>query len=530
MTANPRLRPLALSLISALLLWCAFPGGGGLWPLLAIALVPLLVALPLMGAGQAALTAFAAGICHFLLSLYWIVTVLGRYGGLPVFITVPALVLLAAYMAVYIAGFAVAARLLLNSVSPLPALFGIPALWVGMEWLRAQLFTGFPWMDIGYGLGDAPRLIQLADLFGHGGISFLIILVNSLLALTILRRKLLRSLVIPAVAVLVVLIPAGVYSYLRWQAVADELTDSAAHSMLMGVVQGNIDQSEKWSPENQQATLTTYLRNSQSLFVEQHPDLLVWPETALPFYPQDYSDLGVLHGLVAQYDTALLTGAPWYEVVDRGSRDFRYFNSAQLLEPGGSFAASYYKSHLVPFGEYVPLKKLLPFLAPLVEAVGDFSPGSVGQPLEWRGARIGVLICFESIFPELGRKWSENGANVLVNLTNDAWYGKSSAPYQSMAMTVFRAVETRRSVVRSANTGISGFIDPLGRVKEPSPIFTIWADAERVVLMAGQTVFVRWGYLFPPACLIMGLLLTGAAVLRARNTLYWRRVAENPVT
>jgi apolipoprotein N-acyltransferase len=300
--------------------------------------------------------------------------------------------------------------------------------------------------------------------------------------------------------------------------------------MQMGVVQGNIDQSEKWSPENQQATLTAYLRNSQSLFVEQHPDLIVWPETALPFYPQNYSDLGVLHGLVAQYDTALLTGAPWYEIIDRSTRNIRYFNSAQLLEPGGAFTASYYKSHLVPFGEYVPLKKLLPFLAPLVEAVGDFAPGAVGEPLEWRGARLGVLICFESIFPELGRKWSENGANVLVNLTNDAWYGKSSAPYQSMAMTVFRAVETRRSVVRSANTGISGFIDPLGRVEEPSPIFTTWARSERVALMTGQTAFVRWGYLFQPACLIVGLLLTGTAVLRARNTLCWQRLAENPVS
>lgn len=530
MTVNPRLRPLVLSLSSALLLWCAFPGGGGLWPLLAVALVPLLVALPRMNGRQAALTAFAAGILHFLLSLYWIVTVLGRYGGLPVFVTVPALLLLAVYMAVYIACFAVAARLLLNAVSPLPALLGIPAVWVGLEWLRGQLFTGFPWMDIGYGLGNVPQLIQPAELFGHGGISYLLLLVNSLLALAVLRRKSLRSLAVPSVVTLLVLSAAGFYSYQRWQQVAAELADSAVPSMQMGVVQGNIDQSEKWSPENQQATITTYLRNSQSLFSEHHPELIVWPETALPFYPQEYSDLGVLHGLVAQYDTALLTGAPWYEIVDRSKRDIRYFNSAQLLEPGGTFTASYYKSHLVPFGEYVPMKKLLFFLAPLVEAVGDFAPGTVGEPLQWRGARLGVLICFESIFPELGRKWSENGANVLVNLTNDAWYGKSSAPYQSMAMTVFRAVETRRSVVRSANTGISGFIDPLGRVEEPSTIFTAWARSERVVLMTGQTVFVRWGYLFQPACFIIGLLLTGAVALRARGTLYWRSLAEKPVT
>lgn len=517
MLAALRRRPLVFAPFTALLLWCGYPGGGGLWPLLAVALVPLIVALPSLSGKKAALAGFATGTLQYLLLLYWIVIVLGRYGGLPVFISIPALLLLACYMASYVAGFAVLARIFILYTSPLCALFGIPVLWVAADWLRGQLFSGFPWMDIGYGLGNVPQLIQLADLFGHSGITFLIVLINSFIALVLMSKRPLQSLVYPGFLAFAVLCLAAIYSNMRWQAISDALVDPAAESMVIGIVQGNIDQSEKWSPGNQQATITTYLQNSRSLFTEKRPELIVWPETALPFYPQTFSDLGVLHDLVAQYDTALLTGAPWFEIIDRSTKDIRYFNSAQLLEPGGTFTSSYYKSHLVPFGEYVPLKKLLPFLAPLVEAVGDFSPGRVERPLPWRNSRIGVLICFESIFPDIGRKWSENGANVLVNLTNDAWYGKSSAPYHSIVMSVFRAVETRRSVVRSANTGISGFIDPLGRVHEPSQIFTTWAGAEDVILMEDQTSFVRWGHFFPQACLVAGLLLTVHSVGRSRK-------------
>lgn len=509
--------PFVLSLFTALLLWCAYPGGGEVWPILSVALVPFFIALPLVDGKKAALAGFATGILHYLLLLYWIVIVLGRYGGLPGFISIPALVMLASYMASYIAGFAVFARLLFIYGSPLSILLGIPALWVTTDWLRGQLFTGFPWMDIGYGLGNVPELIQLADLFGHHGISFLVVLINCLIALPLIKKIPLRSFLSPLLLATAVLMAVAGYSIVRWQTVSTILGNPAIESMAIGIVQGNIDQSRKWSPDNQEATLSAYLEGSRSLFADKRPELIVWPETALPFYPQTYSDLHFLRDLTAQHDTALLTGTPWFEIIDRSKKDIRYFNSAQLLEPDGAFTGSYYKSHLVPFGEYVPMKKLLPFLAPLVEAVGDFSPGSVEQPLLWRSSRIGVLICFESIFPEIGRAWSISGANVLVNLTNDAWYGKSSAPYHSIVMSVFRAVEIRRSVVRSANTGISGFIDPLGRIEEPSRIFTPWAGVGDVMLMDGQTVFVRWGYLFPQFCLLAGVLCITLAKGRRRK-------------
>ena len=189
-----------------------------------------------------------------------------------------------------------------------------------------------------------------------------------------------------------------------------------------------------------------------------------------------------------------------------------------LMKPNEGFSFGYYKSHLVPYGEYVPLQKYLTFLAPLVEAAGNFSRGRIEQPLQAGNIDAGVLICFESIFPELGRAWIEAGANLLVNLTNDAWYGKSSAPHQSWAMTVYRSVETRRSLVRSANTGISGFIDPLGRIAGDSALFVEWADAEEVPLLTGTTFFVRQGYLFAPICGVVAcVIIVIAAINRKRD-------------
>ena len=513
-----RFWPVALSLASALLLWVAFPGGGELWPILAVALVPLFFSLAHVNGREAVICGFITGTVHYLLQLYWIVIVLGRYGGLPLSIAVPALVLLAGYMALYMSAFAVCGRRLLLSGSPLTALLGLPALWVGADWLRGWVFTGFPWMDIGYALGNVPQLIQTAELFGHGAVSFLLVMVNTLVVLAITRRHALPTLILPTVVALFICGSAALYSTWRWQEVSAALADPARKTMTVGVVQGNVDQSVKWSPANQQQTVTTYLDYTTALFNDMHPDLVVWPETALPFYPQTYPDTGVLYDLTARNHTALLTGAPWYEMVDQDRKNIRYYNSAQLIEEDNGFVASYYKSHLVPFGEYVPLKKLLPFLAPLVENVGDFTPGQVAKPLVLHNGRIGILICFESIFSDLARKWSENGANMLVNLTNDAWYGKSSAPYHSMAMTVFRAVENRRSVVRSANTGISGFIDPLGVIHNPSPIFATWSASREIVLMNGETIFVRWGYLFPFMSLLVGLLFSRFALTAARRT------------
>jgi len=511
-------RCLALALLSGGLLWLGFPGGGELPGVLALALLPVLLVAQRAGSGRAAfLAGLLAGMVHFALLLYWIVIVLGRYGGLNLAVSLLALTLLVVYMSLYFGLFVLGARQLLGSLPAAAALWLVPALWVGLDWLRGLLFTGLPWMDLGYALYQTPWVIQVSDLVGHHGVSFLLVLVNTLLML-LCRRCAVRPALLLAAPVLLLLLGAGWYSQLRLTGVQESLAASDRPAFPVGVVQGNIDQSEKWSTAMQQATVDGYISLTRGLFVNDRPALVVWPETALPFYPQAEGKLTPVRALVAGENFALLTGAPWYEKVDSEPVRLQFFNSALLLEADGGLVGRYDKHHLVPFGEYVPLKKLLPFLAPLVETVGDFTPGGIEQPLVAGKLRIGTLICFESVFPELSRAWVNAGANILVNLTNDAWYGKSSAPWHSLAMAVFRAVETRRSLVRSANTGISAFIAPTGEILLRSELFVTWAGQARMTLSDERTIWVRFGYLFAPICLLfaVGGLLRGSLLLRYR--------------
>lgn len=501
---------LLLTAATVLLLWLALPGGGGFWPLLAVACVPLFTCL-FRGTRRQALTyGLLAGVGHFLLQLYWIVFVLGHYGGLPLFLSVPALLLLVLYMAAYVMGFSFLANLFVRRFSAGLSLWLLPCAWVGMDWLRSFLFSGFPWMDLGYGLAGVPVLLQSADIWGHYGLTFLVVLVNTLFAFLLLNiggKRVAMRLVVP-VSLLLVLV--AVYSAGRWQQLNSR--GSEGESMTVAVIQGNVDQSQKWLPARQQETVRNYLEQSRrSMLGTPRPELLIWPETALPFYPVAHPLLEPVQGFVSREQVMLLTGAPWYERDGDGQGEVAFFNSSLLFDSKGEIVARTSKTHLVPFGEYVPLRRFLPFIEPLVEAVGDFSPGRIHEPPACQKAKIGVLVCFESIFPDISRKWVDAGATLLVNMTNDAWYGRSSAPYQTLAMTRLRAVETRRAVVRSANTGFSAFIDPLGRLQQLSPLFVPWGAADRVQIMEGRTLFVRGGYFFGSACFVM--MIAGCAGL-----------------
>ncbi len=506
--------PLAMPLLT----WVALPGRFSWWPLLLICLVPLLLS---VGAAPTARQAFgrglAAGILFYLLQIYWIVPVLMDYGHLPWYLAVPALLLLAGYMGLYLGVFCVGFRRLSQGRGTLSCLFGAAALWVGLDWLRSWLFSGFPWMDLGYGFWASPRLIQAADLFGHYGYTFSVVVINIALYQMLVARFSLRRNAVGLTAIAAVCLLLYGYSQIRWQRIEGRLAQ--AETPVIGIVQGNVEQDRKWSPAERQRTVRNYLDLSEALRTAAAPELIVWPETALPFYPRNSELLLPVTDFVRSGRQPLLTGAPWYEVFEEhGSRLISYYNSALLLLPGERAEAKYFKSHLVPFGEYVPLRRYLPFIEPLVEAAGHFTPGRIEEPLVTGSIRAGVLICFESIFGDLGRHWVESGANVLVNVTNDAWYGRSSAPYQSWAMTVFRSVETRRSLVRSANTGISGIVDPLGRVVRQSDLFVPWSVAAPVALLEERSPFVRGGYLFAPFCALAAVLILLPGVKRTQRS------------
>jgi apolipoprotein N-acyltransferase len=512
----PSSRGFLSAAFSVLLLWLGLQLNSWSWPLLTVAWVPLLIYVTSAPRRQALVCTLLTGLGHFVLQLYWIVFVLGHYGGLPLFVSIPALLLLSLYMTSYLLVFVLLTQLFVTRFSAHASLWLLPAAWVGMEYLRSLVLTGFPWMDMGYGVASVPLLYQSADIWGHAGISYLLLLVNSFFLLSsraAWQRKSVLPLALPLVLVCGVAIS---YSPWRWRQV--EASFAGQEVLNIAVVQGNVEQKQKWQLARARSTVSGYVQQSLQLMDDDHglrPDLLVWPETALPFFPINNPLQIPVEELVRDNNVQLLSGAPWYTKSGPGPKDIRYYNSALLFDSSGSIVARSSKNHLVPFGEYVPLKKFLPFIAPLVEAVGDFSRGEIRDALPVKSARLGVLICFESIFPGLSRKWVDAGANVLVNITNDAWYGNSIAPYQTLAMTRLRAVETRRSVVRSANTGFSGFIDPLGRITEQSPLFVSYGATRPVILMQERTLFVRWGYLFAPGCLLLVAALWLWLILRS---------------
>lgn len=498
------------------LLWLGLPGGGGFWPLLPVACVPFLVAISRANRRQVFLFAFYFGTVHFLIQLYWIVFVIGHYGGLPLYLSLPALILLCVYLSIYIVFFSQLVRCFLAHFSPFVCLWLIPCAWVAMDYLRSFVFSGFPWMDLGYGMVDMPFLLQVADVFGHYGLTFILVLLNSFFAFCIYYRNELRQMKQMVLTVFLVLLCCVSYSVWRLQQVDRQL--AKAPVLTVGVVQGNIDQGQKWNPKRQGTTVKTYLDQSVLLMRGSVvPDLLLWPETALPFFPPGHPLTRVIGSVLRDEKVMLLTGSPWFERENAKAENLKVLNSSLLFNTNGKIVSMTAKSHLVPFGEYVPLKRFLPFIAPLVEGVGDFIPGKIENPPACKNGRIGVLICFESIFPDISRKWVDAGANIMVNITNDAWYGRSSAPHQTLAMTRMRAVETRRSVVRSANTGFSAFVDPLGRLAETSPLFVPWQSTGRASLMEGHTFFVRGGFAFAPGCLIVILAALMACARKRKN-------------
>jgi len=515
---------LPLALATSLILWAASPGQWAVTPLAWIALVPLLLAVRGLAPKAGATLGLISGVSYYLSLIYWIIIALGRYGGLPPWLTLPALLGLALYMSLSLAGFAAT---MAWTAHRLPPTLIAPLTWVSLDLIRGWLFTGFPWLDLGYSQYALPQINQVADLTGHHGITFLIVMINALIAEIIpwgrnpdgrqqtAADTKYHGLTVRLLAVVMLICACG---YSLWRGPYIQAAMAQAPAVSLGLIQGNIDQSEKWLPELQQQTVDTYLALSAEAAGQGATDAVIWPETALPFFPSQHRLFQlVADSVAAPGSPSLLTGAPHFET-NPATGQTEYFNSAFLISatPSSEVTAlqRYAKEHLVPFGEYIPLQRYLPAAMPLVQTMGNFSPGTDPAPLIAGKTRFGVLICFESIFPELARLRTLHGANILVNLTNDAWYGRSSAPYQQVPMAVLRAIENRRSLARPANTGISCLIDPLGTVLAQTPIFETKILTGRLPLLDGISFYSRAGYLFPHLCLLGLSLMLLYGILR----------------
>ncbi len=499
-------KELAPAIIGGLLLTGAFPRTG-LWFLAWIALVPLLWAVREGSGAEAFRTGFVMGLAHFLSLIYWIVYTMMTFGHLPVFLAVPVLFLLCAYLALYPALFC---GIISRCRSPLSLFLLMPILWAGLEYLRSFLLSGFPWGLLAYSQSRQLPLIQISDLLGPYALSGLIVMVNGALFLVLLWWKKVpwKGIQVSgrlvaggsAAAFLGLCLLAG---YGFWRIEKTETAMKGAPSLRASLVQGNISQEIKWDPALRKATTEKYIDLTRSAAAD-NPNLVVWPETATPFY-FGYSQPYTRFVLDAAFEMeiSLLTGSPFFRREDENERSL--FNSAFLIRPDATVSGRYDKAHLVPYGEYVPFQRYMPFIEKLVAAAGDFDRGTPGKTLHLGENRLGVLICYEIIFPYLSRAAVLSGADLLVNITNDAWYGRTSAPDQHFAQAVFRAVETRRALIRSANTGISGFIDPTGRPHQTTDLFTEAVATRKVPLIREMTLYARTGDIFGALCLFTGL-------------------------
>ena len=478
-----------------------FPWGLFAW----IALLPLHRALIGATTGQAFWRGWLAGFLAFTGTMYWVVTAMHLYGKVPLPVSIVLMLVLAGYLGLYV-GLYAWGFIRLEQRWPAATWIAAPCLWVSLEYMRTHAFSGLPWGLIGYSQFQWLPLIQIANITGVYGVSFLIVLVNVSLFLLIRwvltenPRRALRPWMPLAVAVAAIL---GVWLYGM-----NQLHVPPSDRLTIGIVQANIDQAYKWDKAYRVETLERYRRLTET--VSPKSDLILWPEAATPFlFEQEPNYRSLVTELTKNADVPLVFGSP---ALRRQSDGTPYLlNSAYLLNPTGEISGRYDKQHLVPFGEYIPLQRILFFLDKLVVGIGDFQPGPGPTLLDFaRGPdriRFGVAICFEVIFPDLVRRLAREGANFLVTITNDAWFGKTVAPHQHFGMVVFRAVENRMAFARAANTGVSGLIDPTGRIVTATPIFTEHAIIGSIPLSAPSTVYTRFGDVFAWACVIMALFL-----------------------
>jgi apolipoprotein N-acyltransferase len=491
--------------LSGALLVLSFPVVN-LWPLAWFFLVPLLLCTRGKHGKDAFLLGAFAGVIAYLGLIYWIVVAVHRYGNIPLPLAIPVLLLLVIYLSLYWGAFAFFTSFAKEKGEWI-VLLAFPAFWVGLEYLRAFLLSGFPWALVGYSQYLNTAFVQIADITGVYGVSFLLILINTLLFLWIIRWEEKKKVPIQGTIFTVVLI-ALTFAYGYWRINRPVKTETG---LIVGVAQGNIAQDVKWDSAFQKKTVTIY-RDLSLQLKEQSPGLIVWPETAVPSYFPSGTELDdKVMGVPQETGTCLLFGSL---SAKKKKKEIMVYNSAYLLSPQRRIIGRYDKMHLVPFGEYVPLSSRFPIFNTLA-GIGNIQPGEEAVLFRLPRGKFGVLICFEVIFPELCREFVRNGADFMVTITNDAWFGKTSAPYQHLSQATFRAIENRMWLVRAANTGISAFVDPWGRIQKSSNIFTPAILTEEIKFKANtMTFYTRYGDLFAIACSLLGVVLIGYIVLK----------------
>jgi apolipoprotein N-acyltransferase len=483
------------------------------WLFAWIAPAALVVGIAGLAPGRAARAAFVASLVAHWSIFYWFFVVTVRYGGLPAVLGVITPLLPTLYFALLSAAFAWGwARFACSGPAPV---WAGAMLWVALDWVRAHfVFGGFPWSTLGYALHQDVPLLAWMRWTGVYGLSFLAVATGIAIARVVLDRSRARTRDL-AITLALVALAHGVGAAMGGAGLASPAT------VRIAAVQGNIDQGRKWDARVRDEVMETYLRLSGDA-VDRGAEWIVWPETAVPGLVEvDPVLRDRIERFARERQVTLVIGGTGVEIDRAAGRFSAFFDSAFLVDPAGLLLDRYDKTHLVPFGEYVPFRATLGrFFQALATGLSstDVSAGPAPRSIEIRSEdasvptlRAGVPICYELLFPHLVRHFVADRAGVLLAITNDAWYGRTGAPHQFLALTALRAAENGRWVVRAANTGISAIIDARGRVRQASPLFeeaVLVADVP-VATEAEPTFYTRFGDVFAGLCIVASAVLLG---------------------
>ncbi len=545
-----------LALLSGLLLTCAFPKidiAGLAW--IAPGLM-LAAALGTSSGGEAFRLGYIAGLAHYLSMLYWLLFIPFRWHGIPFGPALGWLVLsafLALFPALWVWGLlksqvqspkSKAQSQEAQTRNPDSAEHGVPGLpatwagrwlwslggaagWVGLEMVLARIFGGFPWDLLGVSQYRITPLIQIASVTGVYGVSFLVAWVSlSLLSagVMLIRRPTARSVWVGEVFLPVLAV--AVLFNLGFRQMRHE--PAPARELKVLLVQPSIPQTLIWDPTQDTNRFTELVAYSDQLLTNK-PDLMIWPESAVPrMVRYDTNTAAAITGLARKHHAWLIIGSDDAEP-KRGADnpdDADYFNCSFLVSPEGVLADRYKKRNLVIFGEYLPLQNWLPFLKWFTPVQGGFTPGQAPATfnLEDLDVSASVLICFEDIFPQLGRSGVKSGTDFLVNITNDGWFGQNAAQWQQASTALFRTVENRVPLIRCCNTGLTCWIDAYGRLQQilRDQRGTIYGEGFMLVKIPvpqhGQsrplTFYTRQGDVFGWACAALAAILFAATSVR----------------
>lgn len=430
---------------------------------------------------------------------------------------IPGLFILVFYLSIYIVLFSIFFSLISKKTPNLVFLFS-PIVWTALEYLRGLGPFGFPWASLGYSLYRNITLIQVASFTSVYGISWFIVSVNSVIAFVLVSKKKERFLYLLAIGLV------GICLHFYGRKVLNQsegvYINRKAQSLKVAIIQGNIEQEVKWDPLKEEENLEIHFQLTEQAGQQHTPDLIIWPETAITYPFSDHPEIvNRLLSIAKKYNVYLLVGVPDYV---SENEEIKLYNSAFLISPAGKVLDRYDKIQLVPYGEYTPLSKYFPFLGKLVGGPMDYSAGKRYTVFEMvsknEKAKFSVLICFESILSHLARRFVKNGADFLIIITNDAWYGRTAAPYQHAYMAVFRAIENGVYIFRAANTGYSCIIDPYGRIISSLDIFQRGILVKPISLFKKKTFYSLYGDFFAWSCLILVFVIfVGSFVWHRRS-------------